>query len=123
MEGVERALYGFKSTKLQRFWFSIFYCCASKKQTERLFKGTWLKVEQAVEPELIIWENFGVRIFNRMFRIIFYIIFVFSLLTLCFYVVSILEQASNVAEKELSGVQCPNVVDAGAANLDFYANS
>ena len=32
-----------------------------------------------------------------------------------------LESYKNVSEKEISGVLCPSVVDASAANLDFYA--
>jgi hypothetical protein len=58
-----------------------------------LFKGRWLKVQNAVEPELLIWENFGVSKISRAFRILFYIIFVFCMLVLCFYIISFLEAA------------------------------
>lgn len=50
-------------------------------------------MEQAVEPELLIWENFGVNIISRMFRALIYIIFVISMLLFCFYVISLLERA------------------------------
>lgn len=78
-------------------------------------------MKPAVEPELLIWENFGVSKLSRAFRILFYIIFVFCMLVFCFYIVSLLEAASNTAQDELSGVQCPANVDSNAANLDYYA--
>jgi hypothetical protein len=97
MEGVQRAIRGFKSTRLQRGWFTLFYCCTNSRQKSKLFKNRWLKVEQAVEPELLIWENFGVGRINRVIRILFYLIFVLFMLVLCFYVVSYLEGAQNKA--------------------------
>ena len=66
-----------------------------------MFNGKWLNVEQAVEPELLIWENFGVSTSSRFFRLLFYIIFVFAMLVVCIYIISYLENASNDAENEL----------------------
>jgi len=93
MEGVERAIHGFKSNWLQRKWFTLFYCCTSQKRKTKLFKDKWLHVEQAVEPELLIWENFGVSYFSRFFRIILYLIFVLFMLLVCFYTIAFLEAA------------------------------
>lgn len=101
MEGVERAIHGFKSNWLQRKWFTLFYCCTSQKRKTKLFKNKWLHVEQAVEPELLIWENFGVSYFSRFFRIILYLIFVLFMLLVCFYTIAFLEAAQNEAQNEL----------------------
>jgi hypothetical protein len=120
MEGVERALHAFKSNKLKRAWFSIFTCCMSKKQKSKLFKNKWLIVEPAVEPELLLWENFGVSTSSRFVRVLFYIMFVLIMLVVCFYIISLLETESNKYENELAGVQCPGSIDSSAANLDFY---
>ena len=101
MEGVERAKYGFKTYWLERTWFSIFTCCKSEKRKSKMLNGKWLHVEQAVEPELLIWENFGVSTSSRFFRLMFYIIFVIAMLVGCVYIISYLENASNAAENEL----------------------
>lgn len=37
----------------------------------KLFEGLWLKVEIAVSPSLIMWENLGYSRTERFFRIIF----------------------------------------------------
>lgn len=122
MEGVERAKHAFRSSKLERFLYKVFKCCLSEERKSRLFNGKWLHVEAAVEPELLIWENFGVSRSSRFFRIIFYILFVLFMLVACTYLISTLENASNEAENELSGVQCGTDIDPQAANLDFYAD-
>ena len=111
MEGVERALHAFKTSKFTRTWISIFTCCMSKKQKQKLFKNTWLKVQPAVEPELLLWENFGVSRGSRIIRTGAYVLFVLVMLTVCFYIISFLENESNKAENELSGGQCPGTID------------
>jgi len=46
-------------------------CCVDKKSyKEKLFHGRWLKVDQAIEPSLILWENLGVSRKNRCLRIL-----------------------------------------------------
>jgi len=97
MEGVERTKYGFASKKTTRIFFYIFPCCISNKSKSKLFKGKWLKIEKSVEPELLIWENFGVTGISRFFRLMLYIVFVILMLVLCFYIISLLETASNEA--------------------------
>jgi len=62
-----------------------------------MFKGKWPKVSRGIEPELLLWENFGVSRSSRCFRVLFYIIFVIFMLLICFYVILILERASNAA--------------------------
>ena len=71
---------------------------------------------------MLIWENFGVSRRSRFFRAIFYFLFVLVMLAVCIYMITILENASNEAENELSGVQCADNIDAKAANLDYYAD-
>ena len=121
MEGVERAHFAYNNWNITRIFFSLFSCCMSQKQKSKLFKGKWLNVERAVEPELLIWENFGVTKGSRFLRVIFYIVFVLFMLLVCFYIIQLLENASNAASNEVPDIQCPEFVDAAAANLDFYA--
>lgn len=123
MEGVERAKSGFRSHGLSRCWFRVFHCCRDEKRRAKLFHGKHLVVEEAVEPELLLWENFGVSTSSRFFRLLFYILFVFTMLIVCVYVISYLETASNEAESELAGVQCRDGIDALAANLDAGVSS
>ena len=52
---------------------------------------SWLTVSPAVEPEILYWENFGVSKVSKAFRYIQYILFVFLILVLCFYILSLLE--------------------------------
>ena len=84
MEGVERAKNAFKSNFFHR-------CFISDKNRKKLFKDRWLKVQKGIEPELLIWENFGVSTFSRIMRVMLYIIFVFVMLVFCFWSILKLE--------------------------------
>ena len=50
-----------------------------------------LNVAPGVEPELLIWENFGVGKLSKAIRYILYIIFAILMLAVCFYIISYLE--------------------------------
>lgn len=103
MEGVERVKHAFRAGRLQRCWFSLFWCCTSEKRKSRFFNRKWLVLEEAVEPELLLWENFGVSSSSRFFRVIFYFLFVILMLVVCTYIISYLETASNDAQNQIFG--------------------
>lgn len=82
-----------------------------------------MHVEDAVEPEIILWENYGVKSTSRFLRIIFYFVFVFMMLLICFYVVYELEQLSNRTSRSMSDQNCRTNVDPQSANLDYYEDT
>ena len=54
-------------------------------------------VERGLEPELLIWENFGVTSNSRRVRLILYFVFTIGMLIACFYMVLGLEKAGDAA--------------------------
>lgn len=122
MEGVERTLRAFSSSSFITNVLQVFQCCINEKQRAKVFKRKVLRVTKGTEPELLLWENYGISSFSRFMRVIMYIVYVIFMLIFCFYIISMLEQASNEASNQVPDIQCPETVDASAANLDYYAN-
>jgi hypothetical protein len=60
MEGRERMLYAGKVSKLKLKLKKIFKCCQKKDEIDILFKNKYLIVKPTIEPELLIWKNFGI---------------------------------------------------------------
>ena len=72
MEGKERLIQAYTQSRVSLCCTACCCCCVDKKTYKRkLFHGKWLKVEQAVEPSLIIWENLGFTAQARCCRITF----------------------------------------------------
>ena len=61
MEGAARLIKAYNVGRCTRWWTSCCSdCCVDKDSyRKKLFHDKWLKVEPAVEPSLIIWENLG----------------------------------------------------------------
>lgn len=82
MEGAARLVNAYNKSRTYRC--CTFYCsdcCVDKKTYRRkLFHNKWLKVTEAVEPSLIMWENLGVTKKGRCIRIIFISIISLALL-------------------------------------------
>jgi hypothetical protein len=97
MEAVERALVSFKYSKIKKCLFSCSKKFITRDDSSKVFMGKLLNIHKGIEPELLIWENFGISKFSRLLRTIIYIIFVLSMLTFCFYIIFLLENASNNA--------------------------
>jgi hypothetical protein len=56
MEGLRRALVAFKMHPLKRLWYKLVYKYFEITKIDKiLFKDKILSVEQAVDPELLIW--------------------------------------------------------------------
>ena len=124
MEGVQRALTTFSYWRITKWFYFVFYkigCkkCISRHRNARLFKGQWLDVSKPVEPEMLIWENFGVNNFSRFVRVILYIIFIIIILILLLVGVSGLAVWQNDIGAQIPNLVCPNEVDPYAANLDY----
>jgi hypothetical protein len=95
MEGVERSIHAYSEGSLKKWFLQIFKCFQTDNHRAKMFKGNWLKVSRGVEPELLLWENFGVTYSSKLIRLFIYIIFVVIMLVICFYVILLLERASN----------------------------
>lgn len=104
MEGVERCIHAYSEWKITKWFFQIFECLQTEKQKAKKFKGRWLKVNRGVEPELLLWENFGVTGSSKMIRLFIYIIFVVFMLIFCFYIILVLERASNNASDQVPDI-------------------
>lgn len=76
---------------------------------------------RGVEPELLLWENFGVTSSSKFLRLLVYIVFVFFMLIVCFYIILLLETAMNNASDQVPDIQCPMDIDSAAANIDYLA--
>ena len=61
----------YENSKLKRF---LYYFCSfmiDKEEYQRkLFHGKYLKVEKAIEPSLIMWENLGTTPVVRFLRLL-----------------------------------------------------
>ena len=69
MEGAARLKSAYNYSRMSVCCTRCCCCCVDKETYNRkLFHGQWLKVEQSVEPSLIIWENLGLSMKNRCLR-------------------------------------------------------
>ena len=91
----------------------------SSKRKQMTFRGKQLKVGKGTEPELLIWENFGVSKFSKFFRLIFYIIFILAMLIICFKTITFLGNLVGEATKQVPDIQCQTSIDSKSANLDY----
>ena len=59
MEGAQKLIKAYDKSRCTLCLLKLLCeCCSAKKlYNEKLFEGRFLKVEQAVEPSLILWEN------------------------------------------------------------------
>lgn len=109
MEGVLRAKRAFGYSSITKGFFRIFYCCVPEKMQKRKLRGKFLRVEEAVEPDLLIWQNFGVTRAQSCLRVLLYIVYVVIMLGGCFLGVVFLENTLNEADKEIPSIACPQV--------------
>lgn len=82
MEGAARAIQAYNWSRAKRCWAGI--CCracsARDSLKRKVFQGRFLKVERAVEPSLILWENLRFSRSQRCCRIFFSSMIAFLLL-------------------------------------------
>jgi hypothetical protein len=92
MEGVQRAKHAF-----MHFWItkklSDISCGCFKKDLQNLkFKQQWLRASLSVEPELMLWQNYGVSKYQRCFRTLIFTICMLGLLSASLYSVLYFEK-------------------------------
>jgi len=69
----------------------------SKKK--KLFHGKWLRVRPAVDPELLLWEKFGLTRKQKCLRTTLYLIYMIILMLCSFYIIVYLENYCNEKEE------------------------
>ena len=69
MEGAERCLQAYRYQYCKLLSFKCCKCCFRINHGEKLFHNNWLRVDKAIEPSLIMWENLGYNRKKRGFRI------------------------------------------------------
>lgn len=119
MEGLQRAKAAFEVGWFSRLRYWVCCCCVSRRLGQVLFKGRFLKVKKAVDPELLCWQNFGVSKKQRCLRTLIYIIFVILVLGVCFYSILFLQYTIDEAESLVPAGQCPQHVELTQASTDF----
>lgn len=81
-------------------------CFKNSPYKEVKFKEQWLKVDTAVDPELLHWKNFGVSRKSKFFRQLIFLLSLISLFAICFYTVFYFENLIYDAEKRLPPFDC-----------------
>lgn len=72
MEGKERAQMAYKNYYSRRRCCGCnIRCCESEENKHLAFGKKMLKVEEARDPSLILWENLGASICERRLRMLF----------------------------------------------------
>ena len=84
MEGAARLITAYGTSRSSRCLAA--WCCAGcvdkDEYRHKLFHKRWLRVEQAVEPSLINWENLGLTMCQRRVRWVIGVLFALALLLL-----------------------------------------
>mgnify|MGYP001469084451 CR=1 FL=1 len=70
------------------------------------FKDKVLNVEEAVEPELLYWQNYAVSFEERIIRNFFYIVYSLLVMIACFYGIFSLETKIQQAENSIPDIVC-----------------
>ena len=107
MEGAQRALNEFRYSRFWKYLYSICTCLIPSRMKKKLLHNNWINVTPAVDPELLLWENFGVRGKQKCIRVAVYLLYMFTLLIGCFYGILYLENHIAQKEKTVLNVQCP----------------
>ena len=70
MEGKERVERAYKKLRgSRRCALYCASCCSSKRYQHLILQGKFLKVKEARDPSLILWENLGFTTFEQSMRI------------------------------------------------------
>ena len=86
MEGKARAIKAYDAGMVKRCCLSTF-CCEGKKIRKKAFLDReWLKVKDAKDPEVIMWENLNVSKCQRFLRILLVAFVTIILIAGTFYV-------------------------------------
>ena len=85
VEGLKRAKRAFRAPWYKKLLYTVCFCCKSKRMERIIFHNKFLRLKPAVEPDLILWQNFGVSKKSRCIRTIIFLLFTLLLLIVCFF--------------------------------------
>ena len=74
-------------------------CCFAKNAQDIKFKNKWLRMKKAVDPELILWENYAVSRRSKCARKVVFVFGMIALLLCCFEIVFTFEKTMYNLEK------------------------
>ena len=78
-----------------------------ESRQKKLFRGKWLRVRPAVDPELLLWENFGITSRQKCLRSTLYWIYMIVLMISSFYLIVYLENFVRSKEEQVLNIECP----------------
>jgi hypothetical protein len=98
MEGFARVSQAYHVSKTEKFFSK--YCNNSEKieLQKKSFKGKVLKVERAIDPSLILWQNYGYSTRNRCFRKILSVLIAFGMICLAVIALAYLKKQQSLIE-------------------------
>ena len=67
------------------------YCCFKRRTEDKKLNGCWLRVKHAVDPQLILWANYGISPSQLVLRRMLYYLFQIAILVGSYFVVLSLE--------------------------------
>jgi len=105
MEGKERALYAFRYTACKRC--CLMCCFRAEKVRKKLFYGRWLRVKQAISPDLINWQNLSVGTFGKYTRLILIYLVAIFLIILSFSCIIYAKSVERDAMEYSPQIDCP----------------
>ena len=117
MEGAARMKKAYSASKWTRRCNKLCHisgCYCVPKHEQKLFHKHWLKVEPALEPDLINWENVGLSRKQHCGRFISLSLASLCLLMLTFVVIWLLKKEQKSLPEEF--VECTNVDDLTREN-------
>lgn len=76
-----------------------------------MFHNKWLYVDKAIEPSLIMWENFGYNKKNRCLRIICTTLIAAALLTITVIVILIIRSQESGLTNFTPSINCSKLPD------------
>jgi len=82
-------------------------------------RGSLLRVIPTVEPELIIWNNFGIKRVERFLRSLLFYVIVLGLLVIVFTSVSTLEKKNWELAQLVPSLNCPAEITEAKASADY----
>jgi len=65
-----------------------------------------MEVERSVDPQLIIWQNYGINIWERLIRTLLFWLIVLGMLYGCLIVVATLEKKNWSLAQEIPKINC-----------------
>ena len=82
-----------------------------------------IKVEQGLEPQFLIWNNFRVSEEKKRCKKLGYFIFVFIMVIICVFIISFLKDKKRQSSQFVKGIKCVKQVNNEYAFLDYNAKT